>query len=745
MISYDRFKFALTNLDGTQWRLFEVLANVFLSDEYSSLRPLASASGDDGMDAGLFRPEDDPQTVLQFSVRKDFANKVRETCERLKETQSDTNVLIYCSNQEIGAAANALRKKARQEYQIFLDVRDREWFLTQRNASAKVTAEAEEFCEKVADPQLFGDKTFEAQAQALTDLEAKAAFVHLGLQWADDTREKGLTKLCFEALVRSVLRDTTSESRIDRQEVRNRVARLLPAHHRPTLDAQVDAALARLAKVYIRHWQKLDEFCLTWDERVRLASRLAETNSLDEALKKALARSISITSEEMDLDLPKELEESLELARKILERILLERGEVFAEAVNRGQNSFVRFQDVEAVVYHEIATTKVPKGLEPRVLVSTVQSLLLDSSDEIRRYLRGLADTYTLFAFMRETPDVQSAVVKIFAEGDIWLDTSVVLPLLAETLVDPHARSHSYLLRAAVECGLRLFVTSGVIEEITTHIRRCLGFYRSVGRGTATGEPPFLLASYRLSGRDIGRFPNWLEHFAGSRRPEDDVADYLYEEHRIELRDLIAEADSADPDLRSAVSEIWHEAREERDHKRQLLGIPTMDPITRGKLVAHDVENYVGVVMRRTQRGERRSAFGYKSWWLTFDRQAFFMPAKLSERLGTRVPQSPAISPDFILHYLAVGPVRARLSRSTEESLPLMMNMTILDAVPRDLLELADDLRRELADLPPHVVSRKIRDTMDEARLLLGATANAGESGLTERVKQQLIAQARAR
>jgi len=74
-----------------------------------------------------------------------------------------------------------------------------------------------------------------------------------------------------------------------------------------------------------------------------------------------------------------------------------------------------------------------------------------------------------------------------------------------------------------------------------------------------------------------------------------------------------------------------------------------------------------------------------------------------------------------------------------------MLNMSILDAVPKSLLDLADTLRKELVDLPPHVVRRKIRDTLDEARLLLGAQGRAGEQGLSEEVKQRLVRQARER
>jgi hypothetical protein len=74
-----------------------------------------------------------------------------------------------------------------------------------------------------------------------------------------------------------------------------------------------------------------------------------------------------------------------------------------------------------------------------------------------------------------------------------------------------------------------------------------------------------------------------------------------------------------------------------------------------------------------------------------------------------------------------------------------MLNMSILDAVPKDLLELSDALRKELSDLKPRVVRRKIRDTLDEARLLMGEQARAGAQGLTDEVKARLIREARNR
>lgn len=747
MPSYERFKLALQRVDGTQWRRFETLANVFLADEFPSLRPLASPSGDDGMDSQIFRPTDDDGVVLQFSVRKDWDAKIKETCKRLKETAPGTSMLIYATNQLVGPKMNKLKKDMRKDYGLFVDVRDQEWFLTQRNRSAAVEAEAEEFCQQIADPELGDDTALRRQGQALEDLEAKAAFVYLGLQWQDDTREKGLTKLCFEALVRAVLRDTTSESRMPREQVKSQVAKLLPAHDPGIRDAHVDGALKRLAKVHIRHWTKVDEFCLTWAERVRLDERLAQMESLDLALRGELGSMIRRVADEDGLAVtPESIAAAVERSRSVLERVLLDRGEAFAEAVIHDLGAGIAFEDIEALVYTDFAVNPSKDGVEPRVIAAALVSLMADPPEEVRAFLRSLADTYTLFAFMRETPDVQSAVVKIFSEGDIWLDASVVLPLFAEDLLEEErSRAHGLMLRAAKEAGLRLYVTEGVIQELASHVHRCRGYYHALSRGDAYGSEPFLLSSYRLSGRDSADFETWLQTFCGSNRPEDDVADYLYEVYGIDVQGLTAFVDQADPAIVAMVGEIWHEARDAKDERLVRLGGTPMDTGTRALLVSHDVENYVGVQMRRESRRERRSAFGYKSWWLTLDGTAFRVKSALADRIEGRPMESPAISPDFMLHYLAVGPVRARLSKRTEETLPLMLNMSVLDAVPPDLLELSDELRKELSGLPAHVVKRKIRDTLDEARLLMGARAKAGEKGLTEEVKARLIQEAKER
>jgi hypothetical protein len=170
-----------------------------------------------------------------------------------------------------------------------------------------------------------------------------------------------------------------------------------------------------------------------------------------------------------------------------------------------------------------------------------------------------------------------------------------------------------------------------------------------------------------------------------------------------------------------------------------------MDATTRDRLVNHDVENYVGIIVRREEKRERTSPFGYKSWWLTLDGTAFRMRDKIAKFIDGKPPATPSISPDFMLNYLAIGPIRNRISKKRVESLPLMLNMSVLDAVPSDLLELADELRAKLSDFSPRIIRRKIRETLEDARRLLGPVGKAGEVGLTNEIKARLISVAQQR
>ena len=411
--------------------------------------------------------------------------------------------------------------------------------------------------------------------------------------------------------------------------------------------------------------------------------------------------------------------ESLRLG---LEIVLLARGEEFALAVTTGEVHQAGAKDVLAHVTASVHNSAV--GLTDEEATAAIIEILERPSANLSSHLRRIADAYTMYAFLRQTPDVQRAVLTIFSGGDLWLDTSVILPLFAETLLEEATeRRYTIILRAALDAGLHLYMTSGVAEEVEGHLNYSLTCARTESSAWRSERIPFLFAAYTLAGRGRGQFANWLERFRGTRRPIDDICEYLADTHAIDLRSLEEEAEQADPALRAAVQEIWYEAHERRRGPGE-----EMEILAIRRLAAHDVENCLGVMQIR--RSAPSSPMGYRQWYLTLDKTAWSLKRAIAERTGHEAPDSPALSLDFMTQYLRLAPVRSAVERELWANLPLLTDMSRYEYVPKEFLDRADEIRREVGDMDERIIRRRVRDTLDEMKRERGPEALAGIAGM---------------
>ena len=281
----ERFELALERLDHNFWARFEKIASAFLASEFPKLRTVASTSGDGGRDAELFRNADDTTVLFQYSVSKDWKSKIKKTAERINETFPKATLLIYVTNQQIGANADDLKTIIRNENKLYLDIRDKSWFLDRMESSDDRRVTAERLAEEMVDPLLKDRKIIDDTNHLLSDTETRAAYLYLLCQLEDESKEKGLTKLSYEGLIRSVLRGTFSENRMKREQIREEVRKVLASHPAETVDKYTDSALMRMTKKYVRHWKASDEFCLMHEERIRLSESIGKHDHERQALR----------------------------------------------------------------------------------------------------------------------------------------------------------------------------------------------------------------------------------------------------------------------------------------------------------------------------------------------------------------------------------------------------------------------------------------------------------------------------
>ncbi|MET8380439.1 hypothetical protein [Streptomyces microflavus] len=726
----DRFELALKQLNAHDGELFEQIASAFAVLEFGQLRTVASVGGDGGKDARLFSPIDDDAVVFQYSVTVDFSGKILRTAKRLKDTTPSARELIYVTNQEVGTKVDEVKRRLRKEYRLSLDVWDRAWFLDRVNLHPQTEESAESLAKIKVDQLASSALGVSASLPSLSSSEEQEAALFLELTYGDEDRHKGLTKVGFESLVRAALRETDSSSRMSRTEIHERVANMLPQGR--DYSALVDGALKRLTKGAIRYWVKSDEFCLSHEAALVLRDRFTSYALIQQKFRDEIqARVAEVADFENESLSDSESAAACGIIEATLDRILLERGRAFADALASSRISDYQSESLGPLLDRAVLDTgKNPSSKVKRIVSYVISSTINDSSGVTREYLRGRLESYTLFSLLQATPDVQKTVVKLFSGGVIWLDANLILPVLAEELADDENRSFTHLLEAARTCGISLRVTNGIVEEVSSHMHRSLTYARVVGQGKLWGDSvPFLAAAHAASGRETAALGSWLENFRGSEQPLEDVADYLSEVHGIRIQELNDEADTADIALRGAVQEIWYEARSRRLKNK-------FPPATVQILVNHDVECYLGVVQRR--RKENKSPLGFNSWWLTLDGTAFKINDLLRSRVTGDPPLSPVMSPDFLLRYLEIGPLRAQVSKSMRNELPVMLDVSFLEGVSPHIMQAVEQVRAEHSNLPGRVLRRKIRDTINRLKSSRGRIADGGVTLVEQEVLESI-------
>jgi len=221
-----RLELALKLVGPEDWRAFEKFASEFLAVEYPALRTKASSSGDLGRDAELYEIDSEPTTVFQYSVRVDWKKKINETVSRLAKTLPNITRIVYVTNQSIGANADDLQHLLRTEKSIWLDIRDRGWFVERENTYPQRSIASGELAIAFVDPLLSQNRLIAGSA-SLTGEDGRIAVLHLALEDRDDNTDGSLTKSCFNSLVLAALRGTNSDNRMPVSEIQKQVSAMV--------------------------------------------------------------------------------------------------------------------------------------------------------------------------------------------------------------------------------------------------------------------------------------------------------------------------------------------------------------------------------------------------------------------------------------------------------------------------------------------------------------------------------------
>jgi hypothetical protein len=704
MADTDRLRFALSHLRQVDWEAFEDFCGAWLAGSFPDLRRLGGV-GDKGRDA-VFAAHDMDDVIVQISIQANWNSKIRATITRLRAAEITCKSLVYMTNHEIGPKADDLKADLLSEG-VSLDVRDSTYFLDRIDLSPANRAAAASLCERVLDPLLPTNEL--TKNSPIGDRDLRAGLVYLELQTHDSSDSRNLTRLSYDSLVLGTLKDTDPDNRRSHDDIAAVIQKQLPTHDGQRIQTSVEGSLKRLKsdKKIVVTGGTPKTYALHHNQRTKQADRAIEILAERDQVRKELAELLARICEELEIGVPANVGPFVDALDAMLQLVLEQQGHGFAEAVREERGAMRRadlLQPAEDTVTTRYKTLKqaVPVRDElVELLLEAGEQAFVSPSNSIQAYLRELSDAYTLLAFMHEAPDVQRAVSHFFSRGLLVLDTSALLPCFAESQLEVGAQRFTNLLRSAVDAGMELATTIGVVNEIDTHLQRALHCART-DPSQWIGEVPFALAHWQeIVG--TGDFTKHVERFRGTRGPED-IQVFLEHGLRVSTVDLERAAESAlgDED-RFRLTELW------RERKKVRSGGSEAD---RDLLLRHDVEMYLGVLAYR--KSEKPDVYGYETWWVTQDRTATAL-FKTAKAEGLQLKSNPCMSPAFLSNLISLGPARTKLGQLREQ-LPIVLDIQRRGWGAMQLSHLADEIREKHADEPEWLIRRRIRDAMIELK-----------------------------
>jgi|GEM_PF-5735255 len=701
-IETDRIKLALEQMRSVDGQLFESFANESLAGEYPALRPIAGLH-DEGRDAFLFKPDDEPSTFVQHSVTKEFETKINDTVATLKKNGHKVTILIYCSPHSINRTESVkeLKKKFRKEG-ITIDIRDREDFIARANETGSAKAAAEKLAKIKVDPLLAESLVSKSSTLLLTSAQEAAILAYFQISFYGEESEKSATRLALESLVMWALRQATPEDPLSRTALYAEVARFCPGTDKALLAERIDGILERWKRKKVKHHVKTDAFTLEHSLREAIRTRFealaVELTAIKEAAK-ALAEG---AIKELKIDYPVDAAAVGADAFSICQAYLYQQSMAAAMALT----GLAFFPSDSATLLDISENTFQAKRAELRCasltlekfldcVPVTAQRILESPNPAIKRQLTRIADAYCLLFALRQVADIQDALRRFAGGLCILLDTSILVPCLCELHRPKEEKRMTNLLDYVRQLGATLYVTDECLTELVHTIRTSENVYEGHVRYGNTTAHSELATEYLKNARH--KFPSYaafVHQFVGSQ-PEQDLRLLVSEEFKFTFEEFKQERTQISLTELSDIFAVWKARRVRR---------PEEDESVLDGLIHNDVRSLLLTSVLRSTQQSADIKYRQKWWWLTRDRNAYAVDG------SRRKPGEPSvcISPEFLFRYMTMLPSKSGLER--EKLAPMAIEVASLGFVPEEVTAQVSKAVSDTTTMRPYMRIRKIRE-----------------------------------
>lgn len=642
---------------------------------------------------------------VQTSIRKDVAQKVRETVRRLREFGRLPKYLTYVSSQSV-KFPDRIEGELTDELDVTISIRDANYIKSHINDSPASRAAYANHLDGLT-TNLFRAATGALVAKSKHVIDP-TVFVFLSQDHDSDLGSASLINDVVDSLILWALEGTDPDQGILMNEAEI-LARIL--EHLPTVENLVRPRLKkRLVKLSskggglgrkIRAHRAESAYCLPFETRNGLADDIAADHALQAAVKesfrsRAEGTNLELASTGTELS-EEELEKCVEVSLRAMQFTFERQGVQFMGGIAPAfdGDSVSGNEDAESIdiggvyVADHIAAALEELKINGRqgtriaeASMATLRGAIYESTDVERTYLGKLSKTYTLLFSLNLEPKLLDYFQQMTGEFYLYVGSDQIVRALSEVYLESADKVVSNTLKLAVEAGARLVLAEPVLEEVWHNLKTSDREYTNTF-ALVNDNAPFDVV--RNSPKILVRAYMYARAHKGKRRPSSWQA---FVNQFCAHADLHRHA-TLDALRRYLQAEYAFEFRTYGELEN-MVDIEARDSLTSaivGRTEKIEVLAKNDALMVLSVYGHRRiaretatvSEFGYSTWWLTQESQILRHTVDLvEENRGARF----IMRPEFLLNFLTLSPSAIQARAAFKNVFPSLLGVQLSRRMP---------------------------------------------------------------
>ncbi|GAA3553144.1 hypothetical protein [Snuella lapsa] len=669
-INKEEFKYALSEFGKGE--IFEEFAHSFLSQVIGDEFIPVGGTKDRGIDGSLrlYSRATYPTFIYQISTELGYEQKIQGSIEKLNKNGVKTDRLIYVTGRKINQK-NKIEDNFFAKNNITLTIFDVEWFASNVTNDERLILLYNSYIES----NIHQFRKPQKEYIVGNYIKDPRLYVFMRQQFNTKNNDEEIEKKLADSLILYALEGTASEAKTFKnlEQIKQDVAQYVkfnPKSVYTTIEKQLDV-LSSKPNQQINYHSKEDAYCLPYQTRLILNERDIEETHIHSSFKEQTLEQLKKYLKDVNV----KATNVLSLIESTVHKIYHKQGIEFSSFIIDGQSREileVALPEIVGQVVDESHIKMKNKESVKKALLMTIRNIAYNGTTEQNEYLKRLSYTYNMMFMLRWDPHLASAFQKLASQLKIYVGTSILIPAISEIDLEPSKRRYWSLLEGAHIAGVQLTINETILNELVNHF----GMIRHKYKTQYKNVEEFYLESeintmyvdeilirayfYSKSRGNVQKFNDFIDNFAHPNlyNAHRDLKEFLHDEFHIEYENTSEIEKKIDDKDLSLLTEKLTEMKNSKER------------------AATDASLMLMVYKQReiNKEEDRKSVFGYKTWWLSKD---IYTYKAIQDVFNTRYTVNCYMRSDFLFNYIAMAPKKKEIDNMFKEVFPSLLGINL--------------------------------------------------------------------